>query len=87
MPSLNVWTAQRAKAVGGVRPDEHWGDPSFAGGRFEDRDWTVRLLPLAHHDARIWAQVPRGPYLGGPEGERSRFRYVASTISTTASTT
>jgi serine/threonine protein kinase/formylglycine-generating enzyme required for sulfatase activity len=51
-----------------ISAGEHWGHPDFADARFADRDWTVRLLPVEHHDARLWAQVPRGPYLGGPDG-------------------
>ncbi|MCB9832737.1 MAG: protein kinase [Planctomycetes bacterium] len=46
-----------------IEPGEHWGSTAFQGGRFADRDWTLRLRPAAAAEDDDWLLVPAGPYL------------------------
>ncbi|MEZ6196901.1 MAG: protein kinase [Planctomycetota bacterium] len=68
-----------------VETDEHWGAATWHGGLFADRDWTVRLSPLAAYEDEDWARVARGPYQGGPEEDPSlgappRWRWVEDVL-------
>ncbi len=50
-----------------IEPDQHWGDPSWHEGKFQDKDWTVRLPQVGEFDKKTWCFVPAGPYLATPE--------------------
>ncbi|MCA9323121.1 MAG: protein kinase, partial [Planctomycetes bacterium] len=50
-----------------IESNDFWGDASFQGGRFKDRDWTLRLLREGSYDTNRWCRVPRGPFQSSPE--------------------
>ncbi|MCB1282634.1 MAG: SUMF1/EgtB/PvdO family nonheme iron enzyme, partial [Salinibacterium sp.] len=53
--------------------DAHWGDSSFANGRFADRDWTLRIADYQAVSADGLRPVPAGPYLASePRVQRIR---------------
>ncbi len=50
-----------------IERGETWGAPSWHGGQFREKDWTVVLSPEGAFDEAIWARVTRGPYQATPE--------------------
>ncbi|MCB9832735.1 MAG: protein kinase [Planctomycetes bacterium] len=54
-----------------IEHDEHWGDPSWHGGLFADRDWSLRLLARDAVDAERWCRVAAGPFQAALDGGES----------------
>ncbi len=46
-----------------IERGESWGQPSWHGGIFKDKDWTVPVPSHKDIDAKAWGLVPGGPFL------------------------
>jgi eukaryotic-like serine/threonine-protein kinase len=45
-----------------IERGQHWGHASWHGGKFREKDWTVRLVRAPELGKGEWIHVPAGPY-------------------------